>query len=226
MRIVTALFIAVLVGVPALATAFGTPAATPTSDERAARAMTHFADATKTSLFVPADSVLIGHVVDGSFVFDAVPGANLATGIGNTGADCNNDVLRDYYSWPTPYPLTANVMAAVSPNLASAGMCTGGTLAGPVTLMQFKTTGYDSGGLYLQGYDMNGWYYGELSIWCSPAAAGGGVGVGNTYVTTLQVQDAWCDVYEWGIQPSEYGTFTGNTYNWNTFAGSTAVSVN
>lgn len=188
------------------------------------------ADDVKVSTFtLPAGHMIEGKVIDGEFVLSIVPTPlQQSTAMGIDGyAECYNDEPGyAYYDWwtyqwhyyPSVFFLTNNPWA-LAPLHASAGQCAGWwtTFDWAPTYLSFSTGGNSGGFLRLYGWTSGA--YGEYSIECRPAGVTQATGVYNIWRSLSDVQDGWCKVQQYGIQPGQYAMFYGEVGNYNTVSG-------
>lgn len=184
------------------------------------------------TLEVPAGSALVGHVVDGAWVVEALPLDELplvapAAGANEGAGECKNDVpaLVEWWSWPDEYAVYPSVFYLapsltwpVLPNTASTDMCPGysGFEGGP-TYVQFQTAGDLGGSLFINGWTW--WASGTFEVSCSPAGMVTAAGSSGVWPYAGQVRDASCTVTQSGITPPEFSSWYGYVVNSNTQQG-------
>lgn len=172
------------------------------------------------SFTMPADATLMGYATDdGGFRLAVVPRDTQAPQATTTGLEptyeCTNDLRVAPYG--VDAPLTASLVGAAVPNLASTGACTGARgLMGPIASIAFSTSGDRGGGIVLSSD-----HVGHFQVWCSPAMTLAGAGAGDVWATTLLYEEARCQLDWSGAPPSQYYDWSGYVWNSNQAFGTT-----
>lgn len=175
-------------------------------------------DARDATILLPAGHALVGRAVEGAWSIAAVPLAAAADPSDLAARkECDNDVPGGYaYAWYSVS--TAGVLAGE--NAASQGLCVPQTHAGPVTLMQFRTSGDYYGSVYASGCIEQTGECGTYQVSCMPVGAALGTPGPGGWSTTVSGRDMSCTITSRGPQPNEWDAWEAYVGNAHSAGGS------